>query len=192
MFKHGTDPPNITVKSQGDFMDQQVTERIPKARVLKAANAFLNTAEKINEVRPEGIDWIYPLSVNSGLAMELYLKAYLARNNDVLISTFDDGASISQRFFKSISRKHKLEELYLEIDQVIRADLEGEFSKSDLNKKYESLPEALGIFSNIFVEGRYPYEKGGFSGGFDLNDLLRIPQFLKLSIESLGYYNIDS
>ena len=69
--------------------------------------------------------------MNSSLALELYIKSYLAKKQDMPLYDFadenGDSITINQRVWKVDVRKHELDKLYQEIDSSIKADLEALF-----------------------------------------------------------------
>ncbi|MEH6711169.1 MAG: hypothetical protein V7733_08120 [Paraglaciecola polaris] len=160
---------------------------LPKVRVVSAADAFLHTAKDLYELRLDGVNWVYPFGVNAGLAIELYLKSYIAEDDDIPALEFPDGSVIYQHHVKSKSKKHRLEQLFKCIPPNIQLDIEKKYKVNELSKKYVTLTLALERFSNIFVECRYPYEQGGFKGGC-MTDLLSLTSFFKETIYALQDY----
>lgn len=163
-------------------------KKIPKAHIVAAADAFAKTGEIILEQRPSGYDWPYPFIVNVALAIELYLKSYLAEDDLVPCHTSEDGLILYMGFIKCLSREHKFSHLYKQLPENIKVLLEAEFGCCELASRYASLEDALTQFSNVFVEARYPYEKGN-SKVCCLTDLGNISKFLKLAILRIGEVN---
>ncbi|NDY92445.1 hypothetical protein [Ideonella livida] len=158
---------------------------LPQMHVVTTANAFAKTGELLLEERPEGTDWLYPFVVNVALSIELYLKSYLAEEDLIPFLVHEDGSTTYQRFTKCIAHDHRFDKLYAKIPAHIKSKIESEFRGSLLKQKFPAFEDALNKFSNSFVEARYPYEKGGFKGGW-ISDLMNISVFLKNTIFKIG------
>ncbi|AXF44562.1 hypothetical protein N5E66_08870 [Acinetobacter johnsonii] len=88
-----------------------------------------------------------------------------------------------------MNKKHKLEQFYSAINDLIRNAIERKSSKHFLSKKYLNVSEALSMYSNISVEARYPHEKSGFKGAC-ITDAMKRSNFFQSTVKKLGEYSV--
>lgn len=106
---------------------------------LKSAERFLKIADNLSQ-NVAGIITgdIYPCVVNGAFACELFLKAIIDASSSC-----------------GIPKSHRLNELFLILDQNIRSSIEAEYTS---NCSYP-LNDLLVECDNAFIEWRYAYEQ---------------------------------
>lgn len=123
--------------------------QIPNIAVASAANRYLEAADLIDS-RGTGGELSWVACINAALAVEIYLKSFLAQQ------VFTDvGSNISLITQKSV-KGHNLLELYNKIDSDIQAIMLAQSRDIDPSLELESL---IVKCKDYFFYARYPYEK---------------------------------
>lgn len=126
---------------------------LPSLEVIRAGSTYLKAAQLIEQ--SDDADLFRPACVLSGLAIELFIKSFLAKDDSKLITTLNGIDMYSGAV--TAERGHFLDELFSKIEPSLRQVILD--TSERLNPGYP-LEQKLIDYAAYFFKGRYDYEAG--------------------------------
>jgi hypothetical protein len=152
---------------------------IPNPQVAGHAGQIAETAIYLYDHIQE-IDFCVPSVLLEGaLALELYLKSLSSRT----VYHPLDGVHGFQLTASPTRRTHFLQELFDEIDDPIRVELQQAYAAPP-SSAAAPLRDALGLYNNLFVDIRYAFESRG-GGGTSITGLINLVRFFHRHVPGL-------
>lgn len=136
-------------------MPNNYIEPLPSVRVIGEARLYLKAAKAIEEAAKNGdLELYWPAAMNTGLALELFLKAFHVKYDPDSPEDMDDPEWDPEGYLKG-KKGHCLVDLYQAIDKGLVSRL---LEISERLRPGYSLEMAIKDCSNLFVQTRYRYE----------------------------------
>jgi hypothetical protein len=126
---------------------------IPDMQVLDAAEQY-DDARQLLERQPLGSGVLLPQMNAAAIAVELFLKSLSTKSIFVQQTDFD-GCIVHA---KPDVPNHHLVELFDNVPDDIRDDLELRFKTSELTRFATCLRDLLATYEGLFTASRYPFE----------------------------------
>lgn len=144
---------------------------LPNVHVADAACQFRETAELLLHQLPRH-NSVLPVLMVGAFAIELYLKSLNSRNvyHNLVSELGIAGYRITA---EPIQKGHSLAQLFDGLAPRIRAALQSVYA-THAAEQPATIREALCRYDGIFIEARYPFENGTFSGNASVNGLVRL------------------
>jgi hypothetical protein len=144
---------------------------IPNPQVLAHAGQIADAAIFLYQHMQE-INCVPSVLLEGALAIELYLKSLSSKT---IFHPLEHVEGF-QLTASPTRRTHLLEELFDAIDEPIREELQLAYTASPALSGVPLLRDALGPYSNLFVEVRYLFERRK-GGGNSITGLINLVKF---------------
>jgi len=149
-------------------------------QVLDAAEQF-DDARELLQRQPPGSGVLLPLLNAAAVAVELFLKSLSTESIFVPQSDFDGYKVYAQPELKH----HRLHELFDNIPDDIRIELEARFATAGITTSATSLRDLLMTYENLFMASRYPFEAELDIRNYPLAQLMELSTFLRTVIAKM-------
>jgi hypothetical protein len=154
---------------------------IPDLQVLDAAEQY-DDARQLLHRQPPGSGVMLPELNTAAVAVELFLKSLSSRLVHIPVDGFD---GLSRVRAEPEFKHHKLVELFDNISDDIRSQLESRFATSNIAPVGTSLRDILGTYEHLFATSRYPFEKDADICKYPLGPLKELSAFLRTFVTNM-------
>ena len=147
-----------------------------------------DTAEQYDDARllllrqPPSPGVLFPLLNTTAIAIELFLKSLSSELIHVPVADFD-GLSIVHA--RPELKHHKLVDLFDNIPDDIRSQIETSFVNNTSSQAGITLRDMLATYEGLFAASRYPFEPDFDITKYPLESLMELTMFLRTFIANL-------
>jgi hypothetical protein len=156
-------------------------KEIPDPQVQDVAEQY-DDARQLLLQQPPGSGVLLPLLNAAAVAVELFLKSLCSELKYLPVAGFEGLSTV--RAMPEV-RRHGLIELYKQIPEDIRDQMETCFANSSLSRIKTTLQDTLAQYEGLFNTSRYPFEPTADLSKYPLMLLMELSEFLRAFVCSL-------
>jgi len=155
--------------------------RIPDPQVRDAAEQY-DDARQLLWQQPPGSGLLLPLLNTAAVAVELFLKSL---SSELLHVPVNDFNGVSTVHAVPELQHHRLVELFNNIPDDMRSQLESSFATDASVQGGTPLRDVLAKYEVLFAASRYPFEPGTNISKYPLMPLMVLSAFLRTFVANM-------
>ena len=153
---------------------------IPDPQVRDAAEQY-DDARQLLHQQPPGSGILLPLLNTAAVAVELFLKSLSSELIHVPVDSFNGLSTVHA----APERTHRLVELFDNIEDDLRSQLESSFAGHTTSQSGTTLRDLLLQYEGLFAVSRYPFETATDIKKYPLMPLMELSTFLRKFVADL-------
>jgi hypothetical protein len=150
---------------------------------VKDAAEQYDDARQLLQQQPPGSGVLLPLLNTAAVAVELFLKSLSSELIHVPVDGFDGLSSVHA---EPELKHHRLVELFDNISDDVRSQLESDFTTNTLGQAGTSLRDMLIMYEGLFATSRYPFESKANIRKYPLTPLMELSALLRRFVANMN------